>query len=121
MTTQQIADQYVALFKQGKGADIQNTMYHTDIVCTEPAHAAALGIPTITQGLEAVQAKTKTRQATIAEVHSFYCSEPVVGAGYFSVAMGRELTFKNGQRIKADEIAVFGVKDDKIISETFFY
>lgn len=121
MTTQQIADQYVALFKQGKASEIQNTMYHTQVSCKEPEHAAAMGIPTLTQGLEAVQAKSKARQATIAEVHSFYCSDPVVNGNYFSVAMGRELTFKNGQRLKADEIAVFGVKDDKIISETFFY
>ncbi len=121
MTTQQIADQYVALFKQGKAGEIQNTMYHTEVICKEPEHAAAMGIPTLTQGLEAVQAKSKARQATIAEVHSFYCSAPLVNGSYFSVAMGRELTFKNGQRLKADEIAVFGVKDDKIISETFFY
>jgi hypothetical protein len=37
------------------------------------------------------------------------------------MAMGRELTFKNGQRRKVDEIAVFGVEDGKIVSETFFY
>lgn len=121
MTTQQIAEQYVTLFMQGKAAEIQNIMYHTDIVCTEPEHAAAQGIPTITKGLENVQAKSKARQQLIAEVHSFHCSQPVVGAGYFSVAMGRELTFKSGQRVKVDEIAVFGVKDNKIISETFFY
>jgi hypothetical protein len=36
------------------------------------------------------------------------------------VAMGRDMTLKNGQRLQLAEIAVFGVKDDKIISETFF-
>lgn len=121
MDAQAIADKYVSLFRQGKAAEIQNTMYHQDVVCREPEHALAMGIPTLTEGLEAVQAKSKARQATIAEVHSFYCSEPVVNGNYFSVGMGRELTFKNGQRLKADEIAVFGVKDGKIISETFFY
>lgn len=121
MSTAQIAEQYVSLFRQGKAAEIQNTMYHQKVVCREPGHAAAMGIPTLTEGLEAVQAKSKARQATIAEVHSFYCSDPIVNGNYFSVAMGRELTFKNGQRLKADEISVFGVKDDKIISETFFY
>jgi hypothetical protein len=38
-----------------------------------------------------------------------------------AVAMGREVTFKNGDRRKFDEIAVFGVKNNKIVSETFFY
>jgi ketosteroid isomerase-like protein len=121
MTTQEVADKYIALFKQGKAAEIQGTMYADDVVCTEPEHAAAVGIPTVTKGLEAVKAKSKARQETIAEVHSFYCSEPVVGGAYFSAAMGRDLTFKNGKRLQANEIAVFGVKDDKIVSETFFY
>jgi len=45
----------------------------------------------------------------------------VVGGDYFSLAMGRDITLKNGQRLQLTEIAVFGVKDDRIISETFFY
>jgi ketosteroid isomerase-like protein len=121
MTTQEVAERYVELFKQGKAPEIQNTFYDADVVCTEPEHAIAIGVPTLTKGLAAVQAKSKARQEIIAQIHSFYCSEPVVGGNYFSVAMGREMTFKNGQRVKADEIAVFGVKDGKIVSETFFY
>jgi len=35
--------------------------------------------------------------------------------------MGRDMSLKNGQRLQLAEIGVFGVKDDKIISETFFY
>ena len=121
MTTQEIADRYVELFKEGKAAEIQNTLYHTDVVCTEPEHTAAQGTPTVTKGLAGIQAKLQAGRERIAELHSFYCSQPVVGGNYFSVAMGRELTLKSGPRIKADEIAVFGVKDGKIISETFFY
>ena len=80
-----------------------------------------IGVPTITSGIEAVLAKSKARQELIAEVHSFFCSKPVVGGSYFSVAMGRDMTLKNGQRLQLAEIAVFGIKDDKIISETFYY
>ena len=57
----------------------------------------------------------------IEEVHSNFCSEPVVGGAYFSVSMGRELTFKGRPRVKLDEVAVFQVKDGKIVSEQFFY
>jgi hypothetical protein len=121
MTTQEMANRYMDLFRQGRSSEIQDTLYDTDVVCKEPEHAAAFGIPTLTVGLVAVKDKTKARQETIVEVHSYYCTEPSVGGNYFSVAMGRDLTFKNGQRRKVDEIAVFGVKGDKIVSETFFY
>jgi ketosteroid isomerase-like protein len=121
MTTQELADRYYELFQQRKVAEIYQQLYSTDIVCTEPEHAASMGIPTITKGIEAVLAKSKSRLELIAEVHSFFSSEPVVGGDYFSVAMGRDMTFKNGQRVQLAEIAVFGVKDDKIITETFFY
>jgi hypothetical protein len=121
MTTQELANRYLDLYKKGNVAEIYNELYSSDIICNEPEHAAAMGIPTLTRGIDAVKAKSKARQEIIAEVHSGYCSEPVVGGNYFSVAMGRDITFKTGQRRKLDEIAVFGVKDDKIISETFFY
>jgi hypothetical protein len=121
MTTQELADRYYDLFKQRQVAEIYQQFYSANIVCTEPEHALAMGVPTVTRGIEAVLAKSKARQEIIAEVHSFFSSEPVVGGDYFSVAMGRDMTLKNGQRLQLAEIAVFGVKDDKIVSETFFY
>jgi len=121
MTTQELANQYYELFTKRQVAEIYEKFYSADIVCTEPEHAQAVGIPTVTKGIAAVLAKSKARQELIAEVHSFFCSEPAVGGDYFSVAMGRDMTFKNGQRIQLAEIAVFGVKDGKIVSETFFY
>ena len=121
MTTRELANRYYELFEQRQIAEIYQQLYSADIVCTEPKHALAMGVPTVTRGIEAVLAKSKARQEIIAEVHSFFSSEPVVGGNYFSVAMGRDMTLKNGQRVQLAEIAVFGVKDDKIISETFFY
>ncbi len=121
MTTQELADRYYDLFKQRQVPEIYQQLYSADIICTEPEHAAAMGIPTVTKGIKAVLAKSKARQELIAEVHSFFSSEPVVGGDYFSLAMGRDMTLTNGQRLQLAEIAVFGVKDDKIISETFFY
>ncbi|MDN5289449.1 MAG: hypothetical protein JWR38_5723 [Mucilaginibacter sp.] len=121
MTTQELADRYYALFQQRQVAEIYEQLYSADIICTEPEHALAMGVPTITKGIEAVLAKSKARQEIIEEVHSFFHSEPIVGGNYFSLAMGRDMTLKNGQRLQLAEIAVFGVKDDKIITETFFY
>lgn len=121
MTTQELATTYYQLFKNRQVPEIYENFYSDDIICTEPEHAQAMGVPTVTKGITAVLAKSKARQELIAEVHSFFCSEPVVGGDYFSLAMGRDLSFKNGQRMQIAEIAVFGVKEGKIISETFFY
>jgi hypothetical protein len=121
MTTQELANHYYQLFTQRQVAEIYEKFYSADIICTEPEHAFSIGVPTVTKGIAAVLAKSKARQEMIAEVHSFFCSEPIVGGDYFSVAMGRDLSFKNGQRMQIAEIAVFGVKDGKIVTETFFY
>ena len=121
MTTQEFANQYVELIKNGRGAEIYDRYYSDDIICNEPAHAAAMGVPTLTKGIAAVMAKSKARMETIAEIHGGFCSEPLVAGNYFTVTMGRDITFKNGQRRKLDEVAVFEVKEGKIISETFFY
>ena len=121
MTTQELANRYYDLFQKRQVAEIYGQFYSANIICTEPEHALAMGVPTITKGIEAVLAKSKARQELIAEVHSFFCSEPVVGGSYFSVSMGRDMTLKNGQRLQLEEIAVFGVQDGRIITETFFY
>src|ERR1700735_5222835 len=104
MTTQELANRYYELFQQRQVTEIYQQFYSADIVCTEPEHALAMGVPTITKGIEAVLAKSKARQEIIAEVHSFFSSEPVVGGNYFSMAMGRGMTLKNGQRLKLHEM-----------------
>ncbi len=121
MTTQEVANRYYELIKQNKRAEIQEELYGKDIVNREPEHAASMGIPIVTIGLDAVKAKGKARMEMIEAVHSDYCSEPVVGGNFFSVAFGRDITLKGKPRMKLEEIAVFGVKDGKIVSEQFFY
>ena len=50
ITTQEVATQYYELLKQDKRKQIQNDLYDENIVCIEPKHAAAMGVPTITKG-----------------------------------------------------------------------
>jgi len=121
MTTQEVANQYYEMIKQGKQVQIQQELYSHDIVNKEPEHAIAMGVPTITKGLDSVQAKSKARSEMIEEVHSFYCTEPVVAGNFFTVAMGRDVTFKGRPRMSIDEVAVFEVKEGKIVTEQFFY
>jgi limonene-1,2-epoxide hydrolase len=121
MTTQEVANRYCELMQQNKRSQIMEELYSTEIVNKEPEWAIAMGTPTITKGLDAVLAKTKARMEMIEDVHSDSCSKPVVGDNFFSVAIGRDVTFKGKPRMNLLEIGVFEVKDGKIILEQFFY
>ncbi len=121
MTTKEVADRYMELEKQGKWNEIQDELYSPDVVSKEPEHAAGMGMPTIATGIDAIKAKGKAFNESIAEMHGGYCSDPVVGGNFFSLAMGMDVTLKSGDKMKMDEIAVFAVKEGKIVSEEFFY
>lgn len=121
MTTKEVAGRYMELEKQGKWDEIQAELYSVDVVSIEPEHAAAMKMATVTKGIEAVKAKGKAFNESIAEMHGGYCTEPVVGGDFFSVGMGMDCTMKNGKRMNMEEIAVFSVKDGKIVSEQFFF
>jgi ketosteroid isomerase-like protein len=121
MTTQDVANRYMELEKQGKWVEIQDELYSAEVVCIEPEHAAAMGMQTVTKGIDAIKAKAKAWNDGIEEMHGGYCSEPVVGGNFFSVAMGMDCTMKGAGRMKMDEIAVFEVRDGKIVKEQFFF
>ena len=121
MKTQEIANRYWELMQQNKRSQIIEELYSTEIVNKEPEHAIAMGVPTITKGLDAVLAKTKARMEMIEKVHSDSCSEPIVADNFFSVVIGRDVTFKGKPLMSIYEIGVFEVKDGKIVLEQFFY
>ena len=54
-------------------------------------------------------------------MHGGFTGAPQVAGNYFSVAMGMDCTMKGAGRIKMDEIAVYEVKDGKIVKEQFFF
>ena len=120
MTTQEVANRYAELEKQGLWHQNQEELYADDCESIEPAHAAAMGMSNV-KGKEAIIEKGKAFNAMIEEMHGGYCSAPVVGGNYFSVAMGMDVTMKGAPRMNMDEIAVFKVKDGKIVSEHFFF
>lgn len=121
MTTQEIAGRYHELANQRKFIEIQDSYYSSEVVCQESERAASMGVPIVTNGLEAVRAKGVARRATIETVHSYTCSEPIVAGEFFSVVLKQEVTFKGKPRVALEEIGVFHVKDGKVVKEQFFY
>jgi hypothetical protein len=121
MTTQEVATRYHELMSERKFIEVQDTLYHEDVVCQEPEKAASMGMPVFTNGREAVKAKGVARRAMIETTHIYTCSEPIVAGEFFSIVLIQEVTFKGKPRMTLEEIGVFHVKDGKIAKEQFFY
>ena len=118
MTTQEIADRFYQLAEEGKWNEIQDELFSDDVESIEPPHAQGLQSA---KGREALKKKAESFNETVEEMHGGFCSKPVVGGNHFSVAMGMDATMRGMGRMKMDEIAVYEVKDGKIVKEQFFY
>jgi len=117
MTTQQIADRFFELSQQGNFDAIQNELFHHDAKSIEPANSGWQSV----QGLDKIREKGKQWQEMVQEMHGGYTNAPQVAGNFFSCVMGMDVTMKGQPRIKIDEIAVYEVRDGKIISEQFFF
>lgn len=118
MTTQEIADRFSQLAEEGKWNEIQDELFSDDAESVEPPHSQGLQSA---KGREALKKKAEMFNESVEEMHGGYSSKPVVGGRYFSVAMGMDATMKGMGRMKMDEIAVYEVKDGKIVKEQFFF
>jgi hypothetical protein len=118
LTTQEVANRFMELAKQNRWDLVQDELYAEDAVSLEPAHAT--GLPNA-EGKAALKKKGEDFNAMIEAVHDSWCSDPVVGGKYFSVAMGMETSLMGAGRTNMDEIAVYEVKNGKIVKEQFFY
>ena len=118
MTTQEVANRFNELAQTGQWEQIQNELFAENAVSIEPP--GSQGLPTV-EGLSAIKEKGKKFSEMVEEMHGGYSTPPVVGGKFFSVAMGMDCTMKGMGRQKMDEIAVYEVKDGKIVKEQFFY
>jgi ketosteroid isomerase-like protein len=119
-TTQEVANLFNEMAQSGQWNKIQEELYSEDAVSIEPPHGAAIGM-TNAAGLTAIKKKGEDFNQAVEEVHGGYSTTPAVAGNFFSVAMGMDCTMKGAGRVKMDEIAVYEVKDGKIVSEQFFY
>ena len=117
MTTQEIANRFYELDNAGDFQAIYAELYSPDVKSIEPAHTHW----GTAEGMEAIHEKGKQFRESIAEMHGGYTEPPIVAGNFFACTMGFDATFKDRGRVKVDEIAVYEVKDGKIVSEQFFY
>src|ERR1700712_3232579 len=117
MNTQQVADRLVALCREGKNMDAINELYDDNIVSLEMK-----GMPMErAEGKDMVISKSEYWKSTVEEIHGGVISDAVVSGNFFSVAMDMDVTYKQHGRTSMHEIAVYEVRDGKIVFEQFFY
>jgi hypothetical protein len=117
MTTEQVAQRFNELAQQGNFEGIIQELFANDAKSIEPA-----GSPFETvQGLDKIKQKGMDFHNAMEEMHGGYTSEPLVAGNFFTCVMGMDVTLKGAGRQKFDEVAVYEVKDGKIISEQFFF
>jgi len=117
MTVREIAEAFAALCREGRFAEAGERFWSDDIVSIEasPGEMAHL------EGREAVKAKTAWWEANH-EVHGFETRGPYLNGAQFALHFTIDVTPKmTGERTRQDEIAVYTVKDGKVVEERFFY
>ena len=117
MSTQDIANDLVALCKAGKFDEAGEKYWADDVLSVEamPGDMAQM------RGKEAVRGKGEW-WADAHEIHASEVEGPYVNGDQFVVRFKMDLTQKaSGERIKMDEVGLYTVKNGKIAEERFFY
>ncbi len=119
LSTTDIANDLVALCREGKNGEVISKYYSDDIVSVESASAP--GMPAEMKGIEAIRGKNEWWLANH-EVHSGVANGPFVGGDQFAVEFNYDVTFKpTGKRMQMNEMALYTVAGGKIVREHFYY
>jgi hypothetical protein len=116
-----VGERLVELCRAGKNFDAIDELYDGDIVSVE--NMAPPEMPLTMMGVDAIRGKNKWWFDNN-QVHAAAADGPLVNGDRFAVHYRYEFTPKagdsKGKRSKMEEIAVYTVRDGKIIHEAFF-
>ena len=117
-----VGKKLVELCQQGRNMDAVETLYSPDIVSVEAAGDPSM--PREMKGIDAIRAKSEWWFANH-EVHGGEVRGPFPHDDRFAVWFSNEITAKAGpmagKRMTIEEVALYTVKDGKIVREEFFY
>ena len=119
-TTAAVAEELVSFCRIGKNMDAINSLYSPDIVSIESMGNETM--PREQKGIDAIRAKNQWWGENNV-VHAADVQGPFVGNDdKFAVYYNYDVTFKpTGKRNNMEEMALYTVKDGKVVREQFFY
>ena len=122
MDTKQIGQRLVELCQQGRNDEAYATLYSPDIISVEAFPPA--GMPAELKGFEAIGRKGEWWTQNH-EIHSAGARGPYTVGDRFAVIFNFDVTPKagpqSGKRTQMEEVALYTVKDGKIVREEFMY
>ncbi|HEU5058708.1 MAG TPA: nuclear transport factor 2 family protein [Kofleriaceae bacterium] len=119
MNTLEVGKKLVELCNSGKAEEAMKTLYSPEIVSVEAQ--AMPNMPAEMRGLSAVLEKGKWWNDNHV-IHSSTCKGPFPHGDRFACLFAFDVTNKpSNQRFQMEEVAVYTVKDGKIVREEFFY
>jgi ketosteroid isomerase-like protein len=117
MTVRDIAEAFAELCRTEKWAEAGETFWADDIVSIE----AMEGDMARLEGRAAVRAKAEWWDANH-EVHGSETRGPYVNGTQFALVISLDVTAKaTGERSRMEEVALYTVRDGRIVEERFFY
>ncbi|MCU0444344.1 MAG: nuclear transport factor 2 family protein [Microscillaceae bacterium] len=117
MSIQEVANRLVELCRAGQSSQAREEFYTEESESFEPERYPNAR----TQGLSAIRQKDEEWFNSVEQLHSAIVGEPIIAGNFFSVAMTMDIKLKDSPRMTMEEIALYEVKDGKIITERFFY
>ena len=111
----EVAGQFVQMFNAQPANEkaIWDALFHKKFASVEGGM--------VWEGRKAVQAKSDDFYAKN-DIHSCTCEGPYVGSTGFGVRFNVDMTDKaSGQRVQMSELAVYTVKNGKVVEEQFYY
>lgn len=118
MNTQEVANKWVQMCREGKNLACIEALYADDITSKE---MPGVSIGEVITGKRFVLEKGKKWFDNVLEHHGSSISEPVIAGNHFTSKMIFDVTFKDSGRQHMEELAVFEVVNSKIVNEQFFY
>lgn len=123
MDTKQVGERLVALCNEGKYEQAVDELYDPNITSVE-ASAGGPEVPVEVQGIDGVRDKNKWWMDNHT-IHAASTEGPYPHHDKFAVKHHFEVTPTAGpmagNRYKMEEVAVYTVKDGKIVREEFYY
>lgn len=119
MTTKEVANKWAEYCRTGQWDKAQQELY--DNQCTSQEMKGAQGFPEMVEGMEAIKYKGEQWGQMVEQFHGVEIEGPIVAGDHFTASMKMDITMKGMPRKIDEEVAVFRVKDGKIVHEQFFY
>lgn len=119
-STAAVAEELVSFCRAGRNQDAIDALYSPDIVSIESMGNEQM--PREMKGIDAIRQKNRWWGENNT-VHSATIEGPFVGEGdKFAVYYNYDVTSKpTGKRNQMEEMALYTVKDGKVVREQFFY